>query len=331
MSTAADRSKPAAQATPDSLVPIALVTLRPLVRLGIDLYLRQDPDSPPLLYRANDYEFASEDIDRLRASGVRSLYIESSALPRYQKYLLANLDALMREGRAEPVGRFQILQDSAGALLSDAFRTIKIDRTLEVVGQVGGHIVELLTNTEMVPSQLFEVMRHDYYTYVHVVNVATYAVMLACDMGVSQPEELEKITVGALLHDIGKRHLASSLVRKRGVLSGPEREIMRRHPQTGFVELRRESNLDWGQLMMVYQHHEQVDGGGYPVGVPQDEIHWQARLCSVVDVFDAMSCCRPYRAQMSVPSVLDHLHAHAGVMFDSEMTRCWISAFRRRR
>ena len=66
------------------------------------------------------------------------------------------------------------------------------------------------------------------------------------------------------------------------------------------------------------------------MGVPGDEIHWQARLCSVVDVFDAMSCCRPYRAQMPVPSVLDYLHAQAGVIFDSEMVQCWISAFRRR-
>ena len=292
MSTAADRSKPARQELPDALVPIAVVTLRPLTRLGIDLYLRQDRESPPILYRANDFEFTADDIDRLLAAGVRSLYIESSALPRYQKFLLENLDSLLRDERAEPAARFQILQDSAGALLSDAFRTIKIDAALKVVGQVGGHIVELLTNNDLVPAQLFEVMRHDYYTYMHVVNVATYAVMLARDMGVSQPEELERIAVGALLHDIGKRQVASTLVRKGGALSGPERETMRRHPQTGFIELRRESDLDWGQLMMVYQHHEQVDGGGYPVGVPQDEIHWQARLCSVVDVFDAMSCCR---------------------------------------
>ncbi len=329
MSTAADRSN-AATPTPSALVPIAVVTLRPMSRMGIDVFMRADERAPPLLYRASDYEFAPDDVDRLLSSGVRTLYIESGALPRYQKYLVENLESLVQDDRVEPESRFQILQDFAGPLLDNAFRTIKIDRALKAANQVGGHIVTLLADGTLLPEQLFEVMRHDYATYIHVVNVATYAVMLANALSVSRRDELEKIAVGALLHDVGKRHVDPSIVRKRGLLSGPEREIMRRHPHTGFVELRREGSLDWDQLMMVYQHHEQVDGGGYPVGVLGDEILWQARLCSVVDVFDAMSCCRPYRQPMAVPTVLTYLQDHSGVVFDEDMANCWISTFRTR-
>ena len=75
--------------------------------------------------------------------------------------------------------------------------------------------------------------------------------------------------------------------------------------------------------MMVYQHHERCDGSGYPVGIMKDEIHWMARLCSVVDVFDMMSSPRKTLKAVHVSDVVSYLHDAAGKQYDKEMTQCW--------
>ena len=81
--------------------------------------------------------------------------------------------------------------------------------------------------------------------------------------------------------------------------------------------------------MMAYQHHERVDGRGYPVGVLGDEIHPWARLLAVVDVFDALTGARPYRHSLSQQQALDYQRQRAGARFDPEILQCWLSAMTR--
>ena len=89
--------------------------------------------------------------------------------------------------------------------------------------------------------------------------------------------------------------------------------------------------MGWGQLMMVYQHHERPDGQGYPVGIEQDEIHPWAEICSVVDVFDALTSERPYRRPMPAPRALEYLQSKAGTQFNAEIVQCWIRVMTQRR
>jgi HD-GYP domain-containing protein (c-di-GMP phosphodiesterase class II) len=81
--------------------------------------------------------------------------------------------------------------------------------------------------------------------------------------------------------------------------------------------------------MIVYQHHERVDGNGYPVGVPACDIHPWAKLVSIVDVFDAMTGKRPYRKSITAAEALQFIERNAGTHFDPEMAKCWISAMRK--
>jgi HD-GYP domain-containing protein (c-di-GMP phosphodiesterase class II) len=83
------------------------------------------------------------------------------------------------------------------------------------------------------------------------------------------------------------------------------------------------------QLMITYQHHEHPDGKGYPVGIGKDEIHPLAKLCSVVDVFDALTCERPYRAPLKAQAALEMMQRQSGLQFDGEMLQCWQSAMQK--
>lgn len=81
--------------------------------------------------------------------------------------------------------------------------------------------------------------------------------------------------------------------------------------------------------MMVYQHHERLDGSGYPAAVCGDEIHPWARICAVADVFDALTCQRPYRKPLPKLEVCEHLSRHAGKWFDSDIVARWVQDVRK--
>jgi HD-GYP domain-containing protein (c-di-GMP phosphodiesterase class II) len=150
--------------------------------------------------------------------------------------------------------------------------------------------------------------------------------MLAERLGIKDQNELRKIASAAVLHDLGKRFIPAAILTKAGGLTYEEREIIETHPQRGYEELCENSELDFGQLMMVYQHHERVDGTGYPVRVLQNEIHPWARMLAVVDVFDTMTAKRPSRRPATPEYVLDYQRQQAGTHFDREVVECWISA-----
>lgn len=112
-----------------------------------------------------------------------------------------------------------------------------------------------------------------------------------------------------------------------GPLTREERDTVRTHTQSGYETLFRRKDLNFSQLMMVYQHHERWDGRGYPVQLVGREIHPMARLTAVADVFDALTAARPYRKALRAAVVLEFLRDHAGRHFDKEMVSCWTAAF----
>ena len=177
------------------------------------------------------------------------------------------------------------------------------------------------------PHLLFDLAHHDTRTFVHVTNVAAYAVLLAQALGIDDPQELQQIAVGALLHDVGKRNLPQELLNKKGRLTERERDQIRLHPLRGYEEMCERDDLSFGQLMMIYQHHEWVDGSGYPVAIPADEIHPWAKMLAVVDVFDALTVQRPYRDPLPANEALNILADGVNKQFDGEAVNCWITLF----
>ena len=103
-------------------------------------------------------------------------------------------------------------------------------------------------------------MKHDNGTYTHSVNVCTYAMLLAERLGFTKAEDLAAIAVGGLLHDIGKRRIQLRILNKPGAFTDQERRHIQQHPHIGFTELFLRKDIHWGALMMVYQHHEQING-----------------------------------------------------------------------
>ena len=152
----------------------------------------------------------------------------------------------------------------------------------------------------------------DPYTRGHSERVARFSVAIA--QGLDLPDdEIEKIRISALLHDVGKIGIDDNILKKPAALTDEEFEIMKQHPQKGYkimsqIPAMREF------LPGMYMHHEMIDGNGYPQGLKGDEIPMQARIVSVADTFDAMTTDRPYQRAMKFDDALSQdqgLRRHA--------------------
>jgi HD-GYP domain-containing protein (c-di-GMP phosphodiesterase class II) len=306
----------------ESMCPIPLATLLPGEALDFDLYLAHT-GSAPVLYRSREFPLETSDLSSLMASGVECLYTTRECHSRYEEYLADRLEQIARNENLPPEVRFRIVQQCARRQVRQVLQLVDTSRAVQLCGELAAQLSHLVATGEVLPSRMWNLLAHDSSTFTHSLNVGSYAALLARLLGVTDQVELTRIAVGGLLHDYGKRNLSAVILRKRGPLTPEEWALVRQHPQAGFEALCDREELNWGQLMMIYQHHEGINGRGYPVGIAGTEIHWQGKLCAVVDTFDALTCHRSYRRALRVEEALAAMQPAAGERLDQEMLQCW--------
>jgi HD-GYP domain-containing protein (c-di-GMP phosphodiesterase class II) len=165
----------------------------------------------------------------------------------------------------------------------------------------------------------------DPYTKGHSARVSNYSVILAKEMGLPD-EEIDKIRVSATLHDVGKIGVEDRVLKKPGVLTNEEFEIMKRHTIMGY-EIVRQVNQLREMLPGIRWHHEALNGKGYPDGITGDEIPLMVRIMSVADTFDAITTDRPYQAGKDFPQALQILRKLAGTKYDPIVVDAMHSAY----
>jgi HD-GYP domain-containing protein (c-di-GMP phosphodiesterase class II) len=307
-------------------VSVRLNTLHSVKAAVVDLFVQFEPHSPPVLYDRAGCNLDPQHIAELADAGIENVYVRNNDFDRFGGDLLESIESYLHREGVSQTEKFSALQVAVAVEIEHSLRMVDCGRIHSLAEKIGRQLVGLLAASDVLPRDLFRIARHDFSTFTHITNVASYSVILAESLGVRDHQELEQIAAGALLHDIGKRFIPTAILNKPGRLDPEEREICESHPKRGYVELCDRPGLNFGQLMMVYQHHERIDGTGYPVRILGDEIHPWAKLLAVVDVFEAMTASRPYRRPDSAESVLAYQRRHAGTHFDREVVECWISA-----
>ena len=159
----------------------------------------------------------------------------------------------------------------------------------------------------------------DPYTAGHQKKVSELAEDIAREMGL--PDDMvEGIRVAGIVHDIGKMSVPAEIVTKPAALTSLEFSIIKRHPGNAY-EILKEIDFPWPVAEMVLQHHERLDGSGYPRGLKGNEIRLEARVLAVADVIGAMSSHRPYRRDLGIEAALREIHKNEGVFYDTEVAR----------
>jgi HD-GYP domain-containing protein (c-di-GMP phosphodiesterase class II) len=164
----------------------------------------------------------------------------------------------------------------------------------------------------------------DPYTRGHSERVSRFAVATAQALGLPE-DEIEKIRISALLHDVGKIGIDDRVLKKPAALTDDEFEIMKTHPQKGFKIMSQIPAMrDF--LPGMYMHHEMMNGEGYPQGLQGDQIPMQARIVSVADTFDAMTTERPYQRAMDLSAALTRLKSFVGTRYDARVVAAFVAA-----
>jgi HD-GYP domain-containing protein (c-di-GMP phosphodiesterase class II) len=288
-----------------------------------DLYKAVSWSSEPALYCAGDVSLSDAQRSELSQDKIAFLYVRQSDSDRLQKVLRDNLDSIVQREDVPLADRYNLVQTVASAEMKRLFQLIRLDESIVEFDKLGGNISSLISSGSAVPGELLAIARHSADTFTHMINVSAYCVLTAEAIGISDKEELKAIAKGGLLHDIGKRFLPRRLLNKITSFDQEEMRLIQTHPQKGYEELCRFESVSFGQLMMAYQHHERIDGKGYPVRITGKEMHPWAKICAVADVFEALTGKRPYRKPEPIPQVVDHLMNAAGTHFDEEIVRCW--------
>jgi HD-GYP domain-containing protein (c-di-GMP phosphodiesterase class II) len=164
----------------------------------------------------------------------------------------------------------------------------------------------------------------DPYTRGHSERVSRFSVATAEGLGLAE-DEIEKIRVSALLHDIGKIAIDDAILKKPAALDDREFEIMKTHPQRGHKIMSQIPKMR-EFLPGMYMHHEMINGQGYPQGLAGDQIPMQARIVSVADTFDAMTTERPYQAAMELEAAMTRLKSFVGTRYDARVVAAFIAA-----
>jgi putative nucleotidyltransferase with HDIG domain len=165
----------------------------------------------------------------------------------------------------------------------------------------------------------------DPYTAGHQRGVTQLACAIANEMGLSK-ERTEGIRMAGLIHDIGKISIPAEILSKPGGLNAIEYGLIKNHPRLGH-DILKAVDFPWPLAQIVLQHHERLDGSGYPQGLSGDEIILEARILGVADVVAAMFSHRPYRPAHSIEDALEEISQNRGILYDAEVVDVCLELF----
>ncbi|MDY0012082.1 MAG: HD-GYP domain-containing protein [Rhodocyclaceae bacterium] len=316
----------------------------PVSRLRPGMYIHEmcgDWMSHPF-WRSQFLLKSGEDLERIRASGIREVYIDTSrglddkagrAAAEVRQEVERELVAAMEAGSApelkvtvaEEINRARTVHAQAHKVVRNMMQDVRLGKavSLEDVEPV----VEAITGSVLRNSGaligLVGIKNKDDYTFLHSVSVCTLLVAFGRSLGVAG-DGLRELGIGGLLHDVGKMKVPDEVLNKPGRLTDAEFDLIKRHPGDGHAILLDTPGVGDIPLDITRHHHERLDGSGYPDRLAGDAITRHARMAAIVDVYDAITADRCYHKGMAATEALRKMWEWSKDHFDHALLQAFM-------
>jgi HD-GYP domain-containing protein (c-di-GMP phosphodiesterase class II) len=194
------------------------------------------------------------------------------------------------------------------------------------ITNVANDLITSLYADDNILLKMHQLQSYDDYTYKHCLRVAMMSVTIGKSLNLPR-NKMHDLCEAALLHDLGKRTIDVDIIRKPGRLTDDEFAAIKKHPQNGYLLLRKNGAYTEEIMNAVLMHHEKFDGTGYPLGLKSGQITYLARIITVADVYDALTSNRPYRQPWSVAEAEEFMMGGANTHFDYDIIMAFLAAF----
>ena len=303
---------------------IPLASLRCDTILDFDLFLEMSPGEYPVLYRERHLKCDQTVLDRLAEHKHQQLFIPVHQVGTYRKYVESNLKDLLADPKIPLEEKSKLVYEAAQGFMVEVMKDPRVAGVLNRGKDLVGTAVDFMTAEDRAFKHLLRVISFDYYTYTHSINVFIFSVALAQRSGIRDKAVLQAFGEGALLHDVGKSSLPSSVINQKGKLKDEQWQLMKRHPELGYQILMEQGEDRPIVLDVVRHHHEKLDGSGYPDGLRGEEISKFVRINTIADIFDALTTNRSYKTAMRSFHALKLMKEEMAGHLDEELFRHFV-------
>jgi len=241
-----------------------------------------------------------EKVLRLLESGdpLEDFYIHEDDLFKYYRHATTTLRKIVANPNVSFERKARKVYDVSKNIMKEFFENNASEKVLRTSDEVMKIMEECFQDYDIGFYGISKITNKDYYTYTHSVNVGLYCMTYGVEVKMNH-DEVRTLGLGGMLHDVGKSQISNEILNKKGLLTPQEFQTVKNHAPLGGKILGDMKCYSDSVVEMATQHHEKYKGGGYPRGIVGDEISHFARICKVMDVYDALTTRRSYKKAMS--------------------------------
>lgn len=272
-------------------VPVAIESIEPDAFPSVDLFLKTG-ENTYVLYKSHDLVFTHRDSSRLEESGVDFLFVRHGDMEIITEYMESNAGKFLDDPRYDSRTKGKIIFQTTINYVGDIFEHPEKAADLDRSKRLMENLFIFLSKDSDVLSSLETVMNHNFYVFVHSLQVAALSILVSAEAYTLCKDELIDVGLGGILHDIGKTLLPAAILQKEGKLTPDEVAAFKEHPENGYQQMKKNSRLGDVPLSIIRHHHERANGTGYPSGLTAERIPRSAQVAGLCDVYCLMTLDR---------------------------------------
>ncbi|MCK5111300.1 MAG: HD-GYP domain-containing protein [Arcobacteraceae bacterium] len=287
------------------------------------IYYKKEGKVYSILIKEGD-KFTSNTQEQINSHNITDVYVLDKDHDQYEFDTQTYLEKIVKDDSVPISLKSEILHEMAADVINDLLEGDINTQKIKQADIVVSDTVNLILDDPKAVKAMLKVTSHDYYTYTHSVNVSTYALGFGSYLKFNK-EQLHMLGMAGIMHDVGKRKIPGEIINKDGKLTDDEFKIIQKHPSYGVEILKELGETNQVLLDIVEQHHEKIDGSGYPHALKGKDIHPYAQIMSIADIFDALTTKRSYKGALKSFEAFNIMHNHMKQSLNNKLLKKFMS------